>query len=317
VARAVGSEIERLRLYPNPRSEALRVAAAAICGVGSEQVIVGNGSDDTLNLLVRAFGGPGRRTGFTVPSYSLYPVLVSVAGGESVGVEFARSMELPVSAIIRSETQLFFLTSPNAPTGVGFPTSAIEQILKDYRGILVVDEAYADFAEENAVSLLAHFSNLVIVRSLSKSYGLAGIRIGYAVGTAEVIEMLDRVRDSYNVNRLSQAAALASLADQSYFKSTLKKIKRTRENSRAWFVKQGWFVYPSAANFLFVEPRNGSGNCGKKVAGSLYEYLLSQRILVRTFPSHALTSGFLRISVGADSEMHALENAIESWLKNA
>jgi histidinol-phosphate aminotransferase len=317
VAQAVESEIERLRLYPNPRSEPLRVAAARICGVGVEQVIVGNGSDDTLNLLVRVFGGPDRRTGFTIPGYSLYPVLVSIADGKSVGVEFERSMELPVSAIAQSETQLFFLTSPNAPTGVGFATAAIERILRSYRGILVVDEAYADFAEENAVSLLAYFSNLVIVRTLSKSYGLAGIRIGYAMGSPEVIDLLDRVRDSYNVNRLSQAAAVASLADQSHFKSTLERIKRTRENSRAWFETRGWFVYPSVANFLFVEPKSRSGDCGKEVAGSLYEYLRSRRILVRTFPSHALTSGFLRISVGADSEMHALENAIESWLKNA
>lgn len=316
VASAVESEIEQLRLYPNPRSEALRVAAGGLCGVGPERVIAGNGSDDILNLLVRVFGGPERRTGFTVPGYSLYPILISIAGGMGIGVEFDRSMELPVSAIAGSETQLFFLTSPNAPTGVGFATALIERILKTYRGILVVDEAYADFAEENAAGLLAHHANLVIVRTLSKSYGLAGIRIGYAVGSPSVIDLLDRVRDSYNVNRLSQAAAVASLADQSYFRSILGRIKQTRENSRAGFEKRGWFVYPSAANFLFVEPKNRAGDRGETVAGSLFEYLLSKRILVRRFPSHALTSGFLRISVGADSEMHALENAIESWLKN-
>jgi len=317
VAPAVESEIKRLRLYPDPRSEALRVAAAEICGVEPERVIVGNGSDDILNLLVRVFGGPERRTGFTVPGYSLYPILVSIAGGEGVGVEFDRSMRLPVSAIAESGTQLFFLTSPNAPTGVGFATAAIERILRSYRGILVVDEAYVDFAEENAGSLLGRYTNLVIVRTLSKSHGLAGIRIGYAVGSTAVIGLMDRVRDSYNVNRLSQAAAIASLADKSHFRSTLERIKGTREIARARFEKRGWFVYPSAANFLFVEPKNRSGDCGEEVAGNLYEYLLARRILVRWFPSHALTSGFLRISVGADSEMHALENAIESWLKNA
>jgi histidinol-phosphate aminotransferase len=317
VAHAVEAEIERLRLYPNPRSELLREASAGICGVVPERVIVGNGSDDTLNLLVRVFGGPGRRTGFTVPGYSLYPILVSIAGGESVGIEFDRSMALPVSAIAGSETQLFFLTSPNAPTGVGFATASIEAILKTYRGILVVDEAYVDFAEENAADLLGEFSNLVIVRTLSKSHGLAGVRIGYAAGSPVVIELLDRVRDSYNVNRLSQAAALASLADQSHFKSTIEKIKRTRDLSRTWFDDLGWFVYPSSANFLFVEPMNPNGACGEQIAGSLYEYLLARRILVRRFPRHALTSGFLRISVGADSEMYTLQDAIKSWLKNA
>jgi histidinol-phosphate aminotransferase len=315
VAGAVESEIERLRLYPNPRSEVLLVAAGGLCGVGPEQVIAGNGSDDILNLLVRVFGGPARRTGFTVPGYSLYPILVSIAGGMGVGVEFDRSMELPVSTIAESKTQLFFLTSPNAPTGVGFATAAIDRILKTYRGILVVDEAYADFAEENAVDLLGHHANLVIVRTLSKSYGLAGIRIGYAVGSPLVINLLDRVRDSYNVNRLSQAAAVASLADQSHFRSIIGRIKQTRENSRAWFEKRGWFVYPSAANFLFVEPKNRIGDRGEAVAGSLFEYLLSQRILVRRFPSHALTSGFLRFSVGADSEMRVLNQTIQLWLQ--
>jgi len=317
VARAVEAECEHLRLYPNPQSEALRSAVAEMCGGGADRVIIGNGSDDILNLLVRVFGGPGRRTGFTVPSYSLYPVLISIAGGEGVGVEFERSMSLPGAAIVGSGTELFFLTSPNAPTGVGFATAAIEQILKSYGGLLVVDEAYADFAEENAAGLLSEYPNLLIVRTLSKSHSLAGIRIGYAVGSSGVINLLDRVRDSYNVNRLSQAAALASLADRTHFQSNLKRIKHAREKARAGFERRGWFVYPSATNFLFVEPRDREGTRGGGVARRLDEYLRSHRILVRRFPSHTLTSGFLRISVGADSEMEALENAIESWKKNA
>lgn len=318
IRRELDGEGDALRLYPNPKSSPLRRQIAAIHGLREENVIVGNGSDDVLNLLVRCFGGPAAATGFTFPSYSLYPVLVAIQDGATSVIPFTREMKLPVDAIASSGARVFFLTSPNAPTGVAFSNDEISAVLARFTGLLVVDEAYAPFARENAVPLLVRHPNLVITRTLSKAHALAGIRVGYALAAAEVIDLLDRVRDSYNVNRLSQAAAMAALGDPGYYSAIIEKVKATRDfYVNEWGVKLGWFTYPSQANFIFTEPRDAAGQTGPAVAKALYEFLLSRRILVRYFPSHALTAPFLRISVGNDDEMLAVNEAIDAWLKTA
>src|SRR5688572_17123113 len=194
IRRELGEDGTSLRLYPNPKSSALRSAIAALHGLREENVIVGNGSDDILNLIVRAFVATDAPAGFTFPSYSLYPVLVGIQDGRTALIEFDRSMKLPVDRIAASSARVFFLTSPNAPTGVGFANAEFEQILTRYSGLLIVDEAYAPFARENTVELLRRYSRLVVVRTLSKAHALAGIRIGYALAHPEVIELLDRVR---------------------------------------------------------------------------------------------------------------------------
>jgi len=190
-------------------------------------------------------------------------------------------------------------------------------VLKVYRGILVVDEAYALFARENAASLVSRYPNLVVVRTLSKAHALAGIRVGYALGSAELIDLLDRVRDSYNVNRLSQVAAIAALTDAPYYDQVIGRIKATRDRCLAqWSSGYGWFVYPSQTNFIFVEPVNGRGEKGPAVAKSAYDFLVSRKVLVRYFPSHALTASFLRITVGTDDEMNVVNESLEAWRKN-
>ncbi len=321
VAEAVRAELaddgERLRLYPNPKATPLRQLVAKINGHGLSEanVLIGNGSDDVLNLLVRLFGGPAAATGFMLPSYSLYPVLVAINDGATTVIEFDRSMKLPVAKIAASGARAFFLTSPNAPTGVAFTNAELAAVLDQFPGVLVVDEAYAPFAEQNAVPLLARYPNLVITRTLSKAHALAGIRVGYALASAAIIELLDRVRDSYNVNRLSQAAAFAALSDLGYYDAIIGKIIRTRDYwVGEWEEKFGWFIYPTQTNFVFAEPKNARGETGPAVAKSLYEFLLSRKILVRAFPSHALTAPFLRISVGSDDEMFAVNTAFEAWL---
>ncbi len=314
----LGSDGGALRLYPNPKSSGLRALIAQLHGLDERNVCVGNGSDDILNLLVRIFGGENTDTGFTFPSYSLYPVLVAIQNGHTEVIPFDREMKLPIEVIARSTAPVFFLTSPNAPTGVGFTGAEIEAVLKRYTGILVVDEAYALFARENAVSLLARYPRLVVVRTLSKAYALAGIRVGYALAHPEVIDLLDRVRDSYNVNRLSQVAAAAALGDAEYYATIVQKVKDTRDRcAEKWRGQWGWFVYPSEANFIFVEPKNLQGEAGASVAKSAHEFLASRKILVRYFPSHALTASFLRISVGTDDEMIVVNESLEAWRTNA
>lgn len=315
IHRELADEGERLRLYPHPKSTPLRQFVARMHGVREENVVIGNGSDDVLNLLVRVFGGPSAATGFTLPSYSLYPVLVAINDGATIAIEFDRSMRLPVDKIVASGAKAFFLTSPNAPTGVAFSNAELAAVLDKFSGVLVVDEAYAPFARENAVPLLKRYPNLVITRTLSKAHALAGLRVGYALASAEVIGLIDRVRDSYNVNRLSQAAALAALSDTGYYDAIIGKIIQTREYwVSEWAGKLGWFIYPTQTNFIFAEPKNAKGETGPAVSKSLYDFLLTQKILVRAFPSHALTAPFLRISVGSDDEMFAVNTAIEAWL---
>jgi histidinol-phosphate aminotransferase len=184
--------------------------------------------------------------------------------------------------------------------------------------LLVVDETYAVFAEENVAHLVAQYPNLCVVRTFSKSHCLAGVRVGYALADPAVIGLLDRVKDSYNVSRLSQAAALAALEDPDYYAELVRKVKATRARAcRQWTAGCGWFTYPSQANFLFTEPRDRAGQKGPEVARRLYDFLFARKILVRYFGSHALTSSGLRISVGTDEEMLILQENLEAWLKHA
>lgn len=317
ILREVGRDGASLRLYPNPKSQPLRGALAALHGLEASQVCVGNGSDDLLNLLVRCFCGDGRPSGFTVPSYSLYPVLVGLQNGQALLVEFDRSLRLPVERAAATGANLFLLTSPNAPTGVAFPTAEIEELLQATRGLVVVDEAYAPFADEDAVPLLGEYPRLVVVRTLSKAYALAGIRVGYALAHPSVIDVLDRARDSYNVSRLSQAAALAAIEDQPHHAALVARVRATREASRRAFEALGWFTYPSQANFIFTEPKDRAGRSGPAVAREAYDFLVSRKVLVRHFPSHALTASFLRVSIGTDDEMLVLHRTLDAWLKKA
>ncbi len=315
--REIGADGASLRLYPNPKSTPLRAAIAKLHGLHEENVVIGNGSDDILNLLVRAFCTHEAAAGFTLPSYSLYPVLVAIQDGRSEVIEFDRSMRLPLEKISGSTARAFFLTSPNAPTGVGFSNAELERAAASFRGLLVVDEAYAPFAKENAVPLLARFPNLVVVRTLSKAYALAGIRVGYALAHPDVIDLLDRVRDSYNVSRLSQAAALAALGDQAYYDGVVAKVQATRDGFvNTLLAKRGWKTYDSQANFIFTEPKNARGEFGAAVAKAAYDFLYARKVLVRHFPSHALTAPFLRISVGTDDEMFVLSNTLDAWLNS-
>ncbi|HEY5229079.1 MAG TPA: histidinol-phosphate transaminase [Opitutaceae bacterium] len=316
ILREVGGDGATLRLYPDPTSSVLRAAVAKMHGLAAANVCIGNGSDDILNLLVRCFCGPGAVAGFTLPSYSLYPVLVAIQDGEVATLALDRSMRLPVERIASSGARAFFLTSPNAPTGAAFPNEDIERVLASFGGLLIVDEAYAPFADQNAVGLLAKHPNLVVVRTLSKAFALAGIRVGYALADASVIGIIDRARDSYNVSRLSQAAALAAIGDPGYYAAIVDKVKATRDYyAGTWGNERGWFTFPTRANFICTEPKDSLGRTGPSVARAAYDFLYSRKVLVRHFPHDALTASFLRITVGSDDDMLVLDESLDAWLK--
>ena len=312
---ALAAEAEKLRLYPEPTSRKLREAIGERFGLSGANVIIGNGSDNILDLITRCFvSAPG--AGHTVPSYSLYPVVAGMSDKGLIDVPFDRSMTLDIDAIAATGASVFFLTSPNAPTGVPFPREEIAAVLERIDGLLVVDEAYVDFGGESAAPLLREFENLIVVRTFSKSYGLAGMRVGFALASEGIIQILDRVRDAYNLDRIAQAAALAAFEDVAYFEETRAKVMATREATREALNALGWFTYPSAANFLFTEPVDARGETGATVARSLFEHLKAAHVLVRYFPNHPLTCSFLRVSIGTDQEMAAFLAATRSWLSN-
>ena len=316
VKNAINGEIDDLRLYSSPDCKSLREAICRRHNVSADQVIVGNGSDDVLNVLARSFCDWNHSIATIHPSYSLYPVLASLQNSKLEILEFSRDFTLPVEQITQSKAGIFFLTSPNAPSGIGYDNNTLRQILTAYSGILVVDEAYADFADENAIELIEEFSNLFITRTFSKSYALAGLRVGYGIGDPELVNTLHGVRDVYNVDRLAQAAAKAAIEDFDHFAESLCKIRDSRAEFSSRLHSRNWFTYPSQTNFVFTEPVDSAGKKGPEVASSLYEFLKTQKILVRYFPNHSLTESFLRVTIGTDSEMETLNRAIDQWTAN-
>jgi histidinol-phosphate aminotransferase len=314
VIEAVTKEINLLNLYPNPRSMPLRIKVSHLFGLDKNQVIIGNGSDDLLNLCVRSFSDDVLKVGMLDPSYSLYNTLVNVQGANLIKIPFIDDeFTFDPKQISSSGANLFFLTSPHAPSGRSFSLQTLRDTAESFSGLLVIDEAYADFAAETALPLLNDLENVLITRTLSKSYSLAGLRLGFAMGHPSIISQLDQVREVYNVDRLAQAAALASLNDQNYFSNCLEKILEQRKWLTIQFEAMNWRTIPSSANFVFTQPCDAKGRRGEKVALSLFEFLNQRKILVRYFSEHSLTNTFLRISIGKPEEMSILMDSIEKW----
>jgi len=292
----IGSDGASLRTYPSASSRKLREAAGELYGFDPSWIIMANGSDEVLNNLIRACAGEGQDVGYVHPSYSYYSTLAEIQG--AVVCTYGLTDSFTIEAFPEYyHGKLFFLTTPNSPLGFAFPLNYIEDLATNCGGLLVIDEAYADFADWNALELVKKYENVVVTRTLSKSYALAGMRLGLAIARPEIIAALDKIRDHYNLDRLAQAACVAALQDQPYFRESCRKIIETRE----WFTREltaiGYNVIPSRANFVFASP---SDNNGKRVYDGLYE----RKILVRLLSDPLLTHG-LRISIGTRGEMEA------------
>jgi histidinol-phosphate aminotransferase len=289
-----------LRRYPDPIAGGLRRQIADLHRCQPEQVFVGNGSDEVLALCVRAFVPEGSAVGFFEPSYSLYPVLAAI---EDVPV---RPVALPPdfgwTEPGPGDAALFFLTHPNAPTSRLFPRAAVEDFCRRFAGVVVIDEAYVDFAPAHCADLALRLPNVLVARSLSKSYSLAGLRLGYAVGPAPLIEALHKIKDSYNVSLLAQRLAAAALSDQAWMRGNVEKIITTRERVAQTLRARGWQVLDSATNFLLAKPI-------PRPAREIVAELRAKKIVVRYFPAPA-TADYLRITIGTDAEMDALLAAL-------
>ena len=308
ICAAVGDG-RALRLYPDPVCSELRAKLAEIHGFQPDQVIVGNGSDELLTLALRAFVGEGQRVAYAMPSYSLYPILCDIQGARKVELKMNTDFKLPAQ-LFRERAALKLVTSPNAPSGVAVPTEALDRLCAASKGVVLIDEAYVDFADDDALRLVNKRHNALVVRTMSKSCSLAGLRIGFAFGHRVLIDGLMKVKDSYNVNRLSQAAALAVLGDPDYLRACIGCVKATRDRLRAALIALDFSVFPSAANFLCARPP------GRLTAKKLYEELRERNILVRWWNDPRVRV-HVRISIGTDDETEKLLAAIREILAKA
>jgi histidinol-phosphate aminotransferase len=294
-------DAERLRLYPDPVSTEVRAAAAHRHGVAPANVFVGNGSDEILALCTRAFVEDDGVIGHFDPSYSLYPVLAAIRCVRTAPVALGPDFEWQMPPGVTGS--LFFLANPNAPTSLRYPAETVRPFCRSYGGVVLMDEAYVDFADGDCMALARELPNVLVMRTLSKAYSLAGLRLGYVVGPAPLIAALDTIKDSYNVDMLAQALAVAALGDPEHMRANAERIRRTRGRLAAALAAAGFRVSPSQTNFLWVRPP-------RMPAAELFARLRERDILVRYFPG-VRTGEHLRITVGTDAEVDRLLEALK------
>jgi histidinol-phosphate aminotransferase len=307
----------RLRLYPNPTAQRLREKLAEFHGCPPENIFIGNGSDEVLALAVRAFVEPTMGVGeqskatvqFFTPSYSLYPVLAGIHGARANAVPLKTDFDLPAIRTLGGWDQnaaLTLVTTPNAPSGRGYTAAQLEEICRFQKGLVLLDEAYVDFAQENAFALALRYPHVLVARTFSKAYSLCGLRIGYCAGHPVLIEALDKIRDSYNVNLLGQVAAEATLDTLPYYRRNFARIIATRKNLTERLSKLGFTVLPSETNFILARPP-------VKTAQQWLEELRERKILVRWFSAPEVRD-YLRITIGTAQEAAALVRAAKEIL---
>lgn len=303
VRRAILAEAkDTLRLYPDPDATRLRRQAALTYGFELPRVIAGNGSDDLLAMIARAFVGEGDVLCCPTPTYTLYDTLVRIQGGKVRGVPYPDDYSLP-PGLFRARGSVTVVASPNSPSGTSVPLATLDRLAAEVTGLLVVDEAYADFAEENALSLARERANVIVLRTFSKSFSLAGMRIGLGFAHPRIIEGLAKVKDSYNMSRLALAAGEAALRDTACMERNAARIRKTRERLVSRLPEVGFTPFPSRANFVLARRSGG------KSAKPVYEELKNRKILVRYFDTPRLRD-CLRITVGTDAEIEALLTAL-------
>jgi histidinol-phosphate aminotransferase len=335
---------ERLRLYPNPTAQVLREKLAILHGCPTDNIIVGNGSDELLALATRCFVEPvsegrvirvpnrkksGTRRArpsevvqYFTPSYSLYPVLAGIHGARKNPVPLKPDFSMPNVAELKKgkppeggtpnrwnfNAALTYVTTPNAPGGRGYRTSELEKLCRAQKGVVILDEAYVDFADENAMKLALKYPHVIVARTFSKAYSLCFQRVGYLVGHRDLIAALHKIRDSYNVNGLGQIGADAALGDLKYYRANFKRIVATREWLSRELTKLGFRVFPSQTNFILVQPL-------RFTAPEWLQRLRAQKIVVRWF-SFPEVKNYLRITIGTPAEATTLVRAARKILRD-
>jgi histidinol-phosphate aminotransferase len=275
-----------LRLYPDPMATRLRAKLGEVTGFPPDHIIAGQGGDDILNLIVRGCAGAGDKVASITPSYTLYDTLAELQEAEFVRVE-------EPADLADAGAKVNFVCNPNAPTGVWSEMADLDALAPKLDGLLVIDEAYADFAEDTCLPLVRKHANVIVVRTFSKSYSLAGMRLGYGIAQPPVIEQLFKVKESYNLDRISLAAAEAALDDVEHAQANVRRVIATRERLAAELDAMGLTFYPSRSNFIFFRVPDAPG---------VKQRLMDRGVLVRHFDTPALRD-YIRVTVGSDAEI--------------
>ena len=301
---------DSLRLYPDPNSDALKAAIAHTYQLKPEQIFVGNGSDEVLAHVFQALLKHDKPLLFPDITYSFYPVYCGLYGIDYQTIPLVEDFSINIDDYDRPNGGIIF-PNPNAPTGMPLALVKIEKLLqKNPESVVVIDEAYVDFGTESAVGLINHYPNLLVTHTLSKARSLAGLRVGYAMGSPDLIEALIRVKDSFNsypIDRFASAGAIAAMQDSAYFDKTCKQVVNTREALVGDLVKLGFEVLPSGANFIFAKHPAWQG-------ADLTAKLRERSIIVRHFKSPARISPYLRITIGTNEQSELLINALSDIL---
>ena len=298
-----------LRRYPQPMADDFRAVAARVHGVRPECVLAGNGSDDILHIALRTYCAPGDVLASPAPTYSLYPVLSELADVTFVTVPWGTNWSLPIDALLAAQPRAIFFANPNAPSGTWVEPEAVSTLASCTDALVLVDEAYVDFAAANCLGLLARHDNVLVTRTLSKGYSLAGLRFGYAIGHPSIIQQMTKVKDSYNCDAVAIAAASAALEDQTYARECWTLVRQQRDRLTADLTGRGFSVLPSHGNFLLTTMPGARG------AAPFYEGLKARGVLVRFFDTPGLRDT-LRITVGTVDENDALLSALDAVLSN-
>jgi len=300
VIREIGPE--QLRRYPDPMGNAFREEAGKINGVEPDWIMCCNGGDELLKMAFTAFCDRKRPAAYPVPTYSLYPVLANIQNCRAIEVPFDEEFNLP-SKLARVRAALTIVCNPNAPSGTIIAAEELAELADEIKGVLLIDEAYVDFAKQNCVELVKQFDNVIILRSLSKGYSLAGLRFGYAIARPEMLKGLLKVKDSYNADAISITAATAAIKDREYFRQTVEKVKLERK----WLTEQlrgmGFEMPESSSNFVFAEHKTSN-------AKEIYDKLVERNIYVRYWDLPGIENK-LRISVGTKEQNDTLLSALK------
>ncbi|MEM9823496.1 MAG: histidinol-phosphate transaminase, partial [Bacteroidota bacterium] len=298
-----------LNRYPDPLQKALKNKIASIKGVDPQQIFLGNGSDEAIDLLIRIFCRPGQDHILTLPpTYGMYKVSAALSAVAIKTVPLQSNFQLDVAQILakaNQQSKLLFICSPNNPTGNSIERQAITTLLKNFQGIVVIDEAYIDFSgQTSCTELLAQYNNLVVLQTFSKAWGLAGIRLGMAFANGAIIQLFNKTKPPYNINTLSQQAALKALENHTEIQKQLGETCQERERLSIALKKMPFIqmIYPSDANFLLVKMTQ------PKI---VYRYLLEQKIIVRDRSKVLLCEGCLRFTVGTPKENQQLIQSLQ------
>jgi histidinol-phosphate aminotransferase len=304
---------DTLRLYPDPNSDVLRSAIAYTHGLNSNQIFVGNGSDEVLAHVFQALLKHDKPLLFPDITYSFYPVYCGLYDIEYQTIPLAEDFSININDYNQPNGGIIF-PNPNAPTGIPLALTQIETLLQSNTGsVVVIDEAYVDFGTESAVSLINQYPNLLVTHTLSKARSLAGLRVGYALGSPDLIEALIRIKDSFNsypIDRFASAGAIAAMQDEAYFEKTCSQVVATREVLIKELMMLGFDVLPSGANFIFAKHKLHDG-------AELTAKLRERSIIVRHFKSPSRISPYLRITIGTDEQSKILIDALSVILKMA